>query len=250
MRKSVLLFLLLCAGPGRSQNGPAAGTGNAATFFSSPELALPRLYEAAIRHSADIERLEAAKGVANEDVKLARKKLLNMLSVVSSYNYGSLPYFATADATGRPQYVINPFSQGARAVYSAGVNLVVPLDVLGSRRNMVHREELILNEAEAERRSMESKIRQYVITQYQELVWARTATQHYQDALQSAGISKKIADKKFREGDVQIDDQIIALDFYNRAVLADAEAKSKYQTAVLLMEDLICTSINTLMQGK
>ncbi|WP_210520378.1 TolC family protein [Hymenobacter terricola] len=253
MKNLLVLLLLGFVGTGRAQTVPAkseASPAGAVAFFSSPGLALPRLYDAAIKHSAEIARLDAAKGVASEDVVLARKKMLNMFSLASSYNYGSLPYFATADASTRPAYIVNPFSQGLRAVYSVGVNAVVPLDVLSGRRSTVRRQELILNEAEAERSGMESKIRQYVITQYQGLVLARVEMQHYQDALQSAGINKKIADKKFKEGEIQVDEQITAIDFYNRAVLADAEAKSKYQTAVLLMEDLIGMSINTLMQGQ
>ena len=250
--KQLAFLLLLCpACPSSGQNilAPTGAGAGAAAFFTAPEVVLPRLYEAAIKHSAEIERLEAGKQLANEDVKLARKKMLNMFSVASSYNYGTLPYFATADASTRPAYVVNPFSQGARAVYSAGVNVVAPLDVLFGRRSTVHRQELILNQAEAERKNAENKIREVVITQYQTLMLARTVMQHYQDALQSAGLNKKIADKKFKEGEIKVDEQIMAIDYYNKAVLAEAEAKSKYQTAVLLMENLIGMPINTLMQG-
>lgn len=253
MRKAFFFFFLgLASVPGWGQAVPARKPADAATFFSAPEQVLPRLFDAALQHSADIARLEAGKGVANEDLTLSRKRLLNMVSLTSSYNYGSLPYFATADINGtvQPAFVTNPFSQGARAVYSAGVNLAVPLDVLAGRRSTVHRQELIVTQAEAERDAAAMKVRAEVIAQYQALTLARTVMQHYQDALQSAAINKKIADKKFKEGEIQVDEQIVAIDFYNKAVLAEAEAKSKYQTAVLLLENLIGTPINTLMLGQ
>lgn len=251
MIKRILAILLgLVALPGWSQTVPVKTETSSALFFSAPEKVLPRLFDAAIQHSGEVTRLEAGKGIANEDLKLSRKHLLNMLSVTSSYNYGSLPYFATADATARPVYVTNPFSQGARAVYSAGVNLAVPLDVVAGRRSTVHRQELMVTQAEAERSAAEMKIKAEVIEQYQALTLARTTVQHYQDALQSANINKKIADKKFKEGEIQVDEQITAIDFYNKAVLAEAEAKSKYQTAVLLMENMIGMPINALMLGQ
>ena len=252
MGKALFLFLGLLGSPAWAQTAPAKSGSDAATFFTAPDKVLPRLFEAAIQHSAEVARLEAGKGVANEDLKLSRKRLWNMVALTSSYNYGSLPYFATADASGtyQPAFVVNPFSQGARAVYSAGVNVAVPLDVLAGRRSTVHRQELIVTQAEAERNAAEMKIRADVIAQYQALTLARTTVQHYTDALQSASINKKIADKKFKEGEIQVDEQITAIDFYNRAVLAEAEARSKYQTAVLLMENLIGMPIKTLTLGQ
>ena len=251
MRKALFLLLAVVATPGWGQTVPAENDA-VFTFFNVPEKVLPRLYEAAAKHSADLARLEARKGVANEDLKLSRKHVLNMVSVVSNYNYGSLPYFATADANGssRPAFVTNPFSQGARAVYTVGMNLVVPLDMVAGRRSTVHRQELMVTQAEAERDDGEMKIRTAVIEQYQALTLARIVMQHYRDALQSANVNKKIADKKFREGEIKVDEQITAIDFYNKAVLAEAEAKSKYQTAVLLMENMIGGFINTLMIGQ
>ena len=170
-----------------------------------------------------------------------------MFSLASSYNYGTLPYFATADASTRAVYQLDPFKQGARAVYSAGVNVVAPFDVLFGRRSTVHRQELMATQADALRRNEESKIREDVIARYQDLGLARTVVQHYQEALQSASINKKIADKKFKEGEIQVDEQIVAIDFYNKAVLAEAEARSKYQTAQLLLENLIGVPLSTII---
>jgi outer membrane protein TolC len=250
--KKLLLYLLLpvLAAPAYGQAVAATTAApETQTFFTAPETVLPLLFEAAIVHSAEIERLDAAKAIASEDIQLVKKKTLNMFSVSSSYNYGTLPYFATADATSRV-YQINPFAQGARAQYSAGLNVVAPLDQLFGRRNAVHRQELVLSEAVAERKQQEAKIRQTVITQYQELVYARAALQHFQDALQSADVSRKIADKRFREAEIQVDEQMTAMDLYGRAKLAHEQAKSQYQTARLLLEDLIGMPITNLMPRK
>ena len=250
MGKSLVLLLLLAwVGPARGQSAPAKAENGTALFFNSPDLVLPRLYEVAIQHSAEVARLEAGKAIASEDIRLAKKRTLNMFSVSSSYVYGTLPYFATADAT-TPIYQLNPFNQGARAQYSLGVNATVPMDVLFGRRSTVHRQELMLDQAVAARNVQESAIREIVIKQYQALVLARVTMQNYQEALQSAGITKRLADKKFKEGEIQVDEQIVAIDFYNKAVLAETEARNKYQTALFLMENLIGMSINNFMQQR
>jgi outer membrane protein TolC len=173
--------------------------------------------------------------------------------VGASYNYGTLPFFTTTGSGGSIDPVksqLNAFTLPARAQYNTGVNLLVPLEALSSRRNLVHKQELILQQAAAERKMGESEIRREVIVLYQSLTLAKANLQHYQDAVQSASISKKLADTKFRGGEIQIDEQMAAMDLYSKAVLAQEEAKNKYQTALLLLEDLVGKPLNQLLSDK
>ena len=246
-----LLGLLALSGPAcYAQTTPAAGShaDMLTTFFTAPEKVLPRLYEAAIAHSGDIERLEATKQVANEDLKLTRKRLLSTVALASTYNYGTTPFYGGSET---PSYLnFNPFSYGARSQYSVGINAGIPFDLLFMRNTMVRRQEQVVNQAVGLRKVSEAAIRQQVIVQYQALVLARVVQQAAQEAWQSATISKKIADKRFRDGDIQIDEQMAAQDLYTKAVLAQAEAQNRYQTAQLLLEDTIGTSINNITLGK
>lgn len=253
MRTALLLLVLLVSGQvGYSQTAPTGATGTSSdalqTFFTAPEQVLPRLYEAAIAHSSEIERLDALKHVADEDVTLAKKRILNTLAFNTGYTYGTLPYFATANST--PEYLPNPFGLGARAQFTVGAGLTVPIDVLASRNANIRRQGYAVDHAVAQRKTQETVIRQQVIIQYQALVLARATQQAAQEGYQSANISKKIADKRFRDGDIQIDEQMAAQDLYTRAVLAQAEAANRYQTAQLLLEDMIGTSINNIILGK
>ncbi|RYE91405.1 MAG: hypothetical protein EOO37_00365 [Cytophagaceae bacterium] len=269
MRNALLLLLLLASGRASySQTAPAGATGTPPdalqTFFTAPEKVLPRLYEAAIAHSSEIERLDALKSTAAEDVTLAKKRILNLLAFNSGYTYGSLPYFATATTTTTssptnptpttttpaPEYITNPFGLGARAQFTVGAGLTVPIDVLASRNANIRRQQYVVDQTVAQRKTQETVIRQQIIIQYETLVLARATQQAAQDGYQSANISKKIADKRFRDGDIQIDEQMAAQDLYTRALLAQAEANSRYQTAQLLLEDMIGTSINNIMLGK
>lgn len=254
MMRNALLLLLLLVGTqvSYSQTAPtgAAGTVPDAlqTFFSAPEQVLPRLYEAAIAHSGEVERLVALKKVADEDVTLAKKHILNTIAFTSGYTYGTLPYFATAEST--PVYLPNPFGLGARAQFNVGAGITVPLDVLASRNSNIRRQQYVADQNIAQRKTQEMLIRQQVIVQYQTLVLARATQQAAQEGWQSASIGKKIADKRFKDGEIQIDEQMAAQDFYTKAILAREEASNRYQTAQLLLEDLIGTSINNIMLGK
>jgi outer membrane protein TolC len=236
--------VVLAAAP---TTGPAIPPGNnLQNFFNSPEIVLPKLYEAAIAHSGEIARLDAARGAAEADVKLAKKRLLNMLALTGSYTYGTLPYFATAETSTSPVYQANPFNLGARAQFSAGAGLALPLDLLATRRTTIDRQNFIVSQAEAQRRTQEAAIRQMVIVQYQALSLARSTQQNAQEALQSANVSKQIADRRFKQGEIQVDDQMAAMDYYNKAQLGYEEARNRYQTAQLLLEDIIGMPITSI----
>ncbi|RPD45028.1 hypothetical protein DNI29_20280 [Hymenobacter sediminis] len=218
-------------------------------FFKTPETVLPILYQAAIGHSAELQKLGLAEQVAGEDVRLARKKILSLVSLNSNYSYGTLPYFATTGNTERIQQ-LNAFSLSARAQYTVGLNIAVPFEQLANRRTTIHKQELIQQQAVAERAVGETDIRRQVIMLYQELSLAHANLQHHQSAVQSAGISKKLADSKFRSGEIQVDEQMAATELHNKALLAQEEARNKYQTAMLLLEDLLGSPLHALMTGK
>ena len=254
IRNTLLLLLLVGVHTSWGQQAPATGAvrGQDAlqAFFSSPDIVLPRLYEAAIAHSGEIERLNAGKAVAEEDVKIAKKRILSIVGLSTSYTYGSLPYFSSANDAGSPRYVYNPFGLGARAQFVGGFVVSAPLDILASRQASIRRQELIVDQTVAQRKTTETALHQQVILQYQALVLARAVQLTAQESMQSASISKKIADKRFKDGDIQVDEQMAAQDLYSRAMLAQEEARNRYQTAQLLLEDLIGTSINNIMLGK
>jgi len=264
MRALLLALLALGAAPAAraqatyalaapAQTTPVAAGGLLQNFFGAPEVVLPKLYEAAIAHSGEIARLDATRGVAEADVKLAKKRLLNMLALTGGYSYGTLPYFATAQTTTGPNaepvapvYQPNPFNLGARAQFSVGAGFVVPIDLLASRHTTIDRQQYVVSQATAQRQTQEAAIRQVVIVQYQALALARATQQNAQEALQSANVNKQIADRRFKQAEIQVDEQMAAQDFYGKAQLAHEEARNRYQTAQLLLEDLIGMPISSI----
>ena len=156
MRNTLLLFLLLASGQAAyCQDAPTRAKGTSPdalqTFFSAPEQVLPRLYEAAIAHSGEVERLDALHNVADEDVKLAKKHILNSVALSTGYTYGTLPYFATAESSASPVYLPNPFGLGARAQFNIGAGIVLPLDMLASRNTNICRHEYVVDQTIAHR---------------------------------------------------------------------------------------------------
>ncbi|GAB3538491.1 hypothetical protein GCM10027443_33550 [Pontibacter brevis] len=217
-------------------------------FFASSDYALPLLYDAAIQYSAEIENAEAAKQIASEEIKLGKRQILNGIGLNSGYSYGTWFQFAGQGEVNPTPW--NAFAQPVRSNWNLGLNMNFNLLNVINRRSEITRRQMGLKQAEADRKQVEREIRKEVITLYQQLVLSKEVLQNYQDAFQSATINKEISDKRFREGELQVAEQIEAMEYYNASSLALQEAKNTYMTNLLLLEERIGMTINTLISGK
>jgi outer membrane protein TolC len=248
MKKGLVLLLLLHL---RGlllfgQNNAASPTPDwQTTFFDSPTIALPLLTAAAIKHSSELEALELQKGIAHEDLQLARKNILGSVGLIASYNYGNLASVSLTDPN-QP----NQFTTFSSARYNTGVGLNLPLDRVVGRRNLVQREQLQYRRAEALRQDREKTIRQQVLRQYQDVLLARKLLTIYQEAYLSAQLNFQLVEKQFRKGQVQLSEYTPANERYTRAALEQATAISQYETAFMLLEEIVGDKISALMTSK
>lgn len=217
-------------------------------FFTSSDYALPLLYDAAMKYSAEIENAEAAKQIATEEIKLGKRQILSGIGIGSNYSYGTWFQYMGNGETMPNQW--NAFSQPVRSNWNVGLNMSFSLMNILNRRNEINKRQMGLKQAEADRQLVEREIRKEVIELYQQLVLSRDVLQNYQDAFQSATVNKEISDKRFREGEIQVAEQIEAMEYYNEASLSLQEAKNTYMTNLLLLEERIGMTINTLITGK
>ena len=217
-------------------------------FFASSDYALPLLYDAAIQYSAEIENAEATKQIAQEELKIGKRQILSGIALGSGYSYGTWMRFG-----GNQDEVANPwnaFNQPIRSNWNVGLNMSFSLLNILNRGNEVNKRQMGVKRAEADRKQVEREIRKEIINLYQQLVLSKEVLQNYQDAYQSAVINKEISDKRFREGELQVAEQIQAMEYYNASSLALEEAKNTYITNLLLLEERIGMTINTLISGK
>ena len=91
MSKTLLIGLVLAlhSSLALGQALPAPADAWQSVFFNSPATALPLLTAAAITHSADLQALEIDKSLGEQNLKLARKAILNSVGVGAGYTYGN-----------------------------------------------------------------------------------------------------------------------------------------------------------------
>jgi len=212
-------------------------------FFKNPEQALPLLINAAIKNSYEMTRVDYQSEMAKQQLKLTKKQIFGGVSLGTGIGYGTrLNGFGDNNSA-----VINPFNLPAFASYTVGLNAGISLMNIIGRKHQIRVGELTIKQIEEDRNIGERAIRQNVITAYQNLSLAKIVLDNSQEALQTALVSRNIATKQFREGDIQVVDQMSVNQMYNAAAVQQKQAQNNFQTSVLLLEEMIGMKLNNLM---
>lgn len=250
MNKVILIVVLaFCTLDVLGQSGPLPIVNWQEKFFQSSDLVLPKLFDAAIKYSAQIENLDAAKQIAVENQQLERKRILNGIAIGSTYSYGSIYNLADPTST-RPIGGFNPFNLPTQSLYNVGAQAGISLYTLLGRRHELQRQVFLVKQADANRKIQERVIRQSVITLYQDILLARAQLEISQESYQSANLRFKLAEKQFTNHAIQIDEMATVQETNVRARIALETARIKYETSFLLMEEIVGMKISDLINNK
>lgn len=254
MRYKLLIGLLLTLGalPGLAQapvgsppaapDSPAPDPDWLTVFFDSPATALPLLTAAAIRHSAQVRTLELEKSINEQDIKIGKNSLLSTLALSSSYSYGNLSSIVLVDPNNP-----NQFSTYSSSRYSTGINFALPLDRVMSRGALLKKDELAYQRTESMRQERLSIVRQQVIQLYQGVALARQLLTLRQEAFVNVQTGYQLAEKEFRLGQLSLPALALVTSQLSEGALAQAAARNQYDTAFMLLEELVGARISSLI---
>ncbi|MBF9236490.1 TolC family protein [Hymenobacter sp. BT683] len=221
------------------QAKPAANEGWQSVFFDSPETTLPILTAAAIQHSAQLKAMELDKSIGKQNITLAKEAILGNLGVNTNYTYGSL---VSVGGTGLDQLAVRNTPR-----YSAGINFSLPLGQLVSRGNQIKREVLSYERTEAVRQDQENQLRQQIIPLYQNVRLARKLLTLQQEAYVNVRTNYQLAEKQFRQGQLTLQELSGNTGQLTSASMAQESARSQYDTAFMILEEVVGAKISTLM---
>ena len=211
-------------------------------FFNSPATALPLLTAAAIKHSSDLRALEIDKSLSQENLLLARKAIFNSVGVGAGYTYGN----QTSIGVSNPQDP-NQFGTFSAGRYSVGVSFALPVGQVVSRGHLIRKEELSIQRSEAVRRERENLLRQQLIPMYENVLLARKVLTLQQEAYVNTLTGHQLAEKQFRQGQLSLQDFSAAGSLLTSVSVAQETARTQYETAFMLLEEVVGAKISTLI---
>jgi outer membrane protein TolC len=224
-------------------------------FFDSTQYVLPRLISVASKVDPENARQLAVKKIGYNDLRQNKSEILKSFAFISNYSYGSIPTYlnttgTTSDVIQSPGASLNAFSQTARALYTIGFGFNISFEqVFGGIRNRIEKQNLVIEENNADTVIEKKALRIKIITQYQALLLAKILFDHSQDALQTAYVNKTLVDKQFANHEAKVTDQMTAQDLYEKAVTDSEQSKSNYTLALLIMEESIGMTVNAFINA-
>jgi outer membrane protein TolC len=212
------------------------------TFFDSPTTAIPLLMAAAIQHSAQLKSIEIEKSINGQDIKIAKKRVLEGLALGGSYTYGNLASVGVADPSNP-----NQFNTVSSSRYSAGVTFGLPLGQVVSRGNLIKKEELNYQRNEALRLEGENQLRQQIIQLYQNVLLAKKLLNLQQEAYVTTQTNYRLTEKQFRQGQLSLSELSAANNQLTQVTIAQETARNTYETAFMLLEEVAGAKVSSLM---
>lgn len=242
---ALALLLGLLPGPVWAQQAPAGANDWQATFFGAPAVVLPLLQTAAAKHSASLGALAAGTKVIEKDVQLARKDILGSVALSGTYNYGNQSGGTMVDPN-------IPVLLGASSTirHSVGMSINLPLDRVISRRNLIQRQELRVQQADLQRQDRENALRQEVIRHYQEVLLAHKTLALYQQAYLAALTDHELGERQFRAGQTSLGELSVVNTRFSQTAIAQESAATQYETSFLLLEELVGGHLPDIMTSK
>ena len=239
----LLLGLLGLVLPGRGQAAAPPPEVWPTIFFENPAVALPLLVAAAVQHSAALEAIKTDQRITHEDLQMARKAILSSIILSNNFGYGNIASVTVADQS----LLSNVGSTSSQTHYSTAINLNLPLDRLVSRRNQINRQQLQYQKLEHLQQAQEDGLRQSIIELYQNVLLDRKVLALRQQAYYSAQVNYQLAEKQFKNGEILLSEMSQLNDRYINAAIEQQNARSRYETAFMVLEDFVGGKISVLM---
>jgi outer membrane protein TolC len=237
MKKYILSFFVISFFfSGFSQEVNALNGGQVA-FYDSSDAVLPVLIKAAIKNIPQMTLLRTARQDADNNLRLSKKEFLRNFSLHSAYNYGNYNT-VYPENTGQPAF--GYFGNRTQSTYTVGAGVSLNLEQLfGGKKLRVNKQELAIQQADAQLAVGEKEVRKQVISLYQQVKLSRVVLSNIQDAIQTAYVNKNLAENQFKECNMILCEQMTTNQLYTTALLAAEEAKNTYQTNLMLLEEMV-----------
>lgn len=242
-----LVALLMCTAfiTGKAQSTTTSSTENIPVYSTEDSLdiehqllPLDQIIEIAIKNSPYINYDLALIERQKNSLTVTKREWHRVLSAQAFYSWGNQALNYGSENGGYSYNILNG--------YRYGFNLNIPLSEFTTRKARVNMDKAELDAAKYKREQTEMMLSRQVIQEYNQLIAAQKILKIRTEGNESARITFQMAEKRFREGSIQLDDMARANDALVSAQTAQVEAVTEYKILLLSFEELIGVKLDTI----
>lgn len=202
---------------------------------------LDTLIQVAMKHSPYVKFNEAVVESSHEQIKINRRMWHDNISAFGNYSGGNQRLMVGGTSDGS-----NNLLNG----YRYGVNVNIPLSTFTTRKSHVRSAEALYKAARHEKEQTELELRNQVIQEYYNLIAAQKILKIKSLALENAELRFEIAEQRFNEGSVPLDQYTDVSESLIRSETEYEEAKRNFFTEFRQFEQLLGMSLKNLMRRR
>tara|TARA_R110002072_G_scaffold97726_2_gene214843 strand:- start:714 stop:1454 length:741 start_codon:yes stop_codon:yes gene_type:complete len=188
------------------------------------------IIDSALANSPEVGYFESIMESTEYDVSLEKKSWANDIRFQGGYNwtYGNqllLPGVGTGEATS---------NEG----YNYGVVISIPLSTWYTRSDRVKRAEALRGGQQAKVDQASVKIREEVITTYNQLLLMQRLLKISSESKESSELILEEAEKKFKDGEIGLEELVGAADYRTRSAMEYEQNRTAFNNAYTALERL------------
>ena len=201
-------------------------------------LPLEEILEIAVKNSPYINYDLALIERQKNSLIVTKREWHRVLSAQAFYSWGNQALNYGTSNGGYSYNILNG--------YRYGFNLNIPLSEFTTRKAKVNMDKAELDAAKYKREQTEMMLRRQVIEEYNHLLAAQKLLKIKTEGNENARITYEMTEKKFREGNIQLDDMTRANDALVAAQTAQVMSVTEYKIMLLSFEELIGVKLDTI----
>lgn len=250
----LMLAILLSVNMGICQQGskkrsltPTAAASTPLEFFESGDLEyqlppLDTLVNIAIRNSPVIKISHANMQSSEADVTLSRRSWQDYISVFGNYSSGNQRFVISGTTEDQQNNLVDG--------YRYGVNVLVPLSEITTRRPKIQKQRAELDAARESIKLSELELERQVTDEYLQLIAAQRTLKILSDNRESTVIQQQLAEKQFKEGTISLEEYSKVHQIYVSSEVNYEMARKNFRLLFLQFETLLGVPLIKLIQQK
>jgi outer membrane protein TolC len=182
---------------------------------------LPLLIDSAIANSPEVQQAEAFVKIREFETAQARKEFWNTIILGAQMNYGSFG-----------NLLVDEISIGQQVQ----VTVRMPLSTWIGRSDRIGEKEGYIESEKARREAASRQVQENVIAAYNNLLLIRRQLEIVGDAKETGVLVKEMAELKFTEGELSVDQLGITTDFWMRQGTQYESLKAQFSNTYYALE--------------
>lgn len=185
---------------------------------------LTLLIDSAIANSPEVQQAEAFIKIREFETAQARKAFWSTVTVGGQFNYGSFG-----------NLLIDEVSIGQQAVFT----IQMPLSTWIGRSDRIGEKEGYIESEKARREAASRQVQENVIAAYNQLLLLRRQLEIVGDAKETGQLVKEMAELKFTEGELEVDQLGITTDFWARQGTQYEALRAQFSNTYYALERMV-----------